>query len=69
MDYLVEIRGDHYKAMDLLARQGIQNLRSLDGSVGKVTARLSADSAEAARDRVGYALGDGFQIGSIRQES
>ena len=49
---LIEIRGDAYRAMGLLAKVGIQNIASKEDLTGRVTARLSADCAEAARRRV-----------------
>jgi hypothetical protein len=48
--HLVEIRGDAYRAMGLLALRGIQNIPSREEPRERVTARLSSDSAEAARE-------------------
>jgi hypothetical protein len=71
--YLVTIIGDPARAAGLLAVQGIQNLRGLTDQ-DRITARLSADSAEAAVDRVRRALSAdglgpaGFTIGDVRPE-
>ena len=73
MYFLVTIIGDHHRAAGLLAKVGIQNLfNTMD--VDRVTARLSADSADAAVDRVRRALegdafgGDSFTIGDVHPE-
>jgi hypothetical protein len=75
MHFLVEIRGDTYRAMGLLAKAGIQNLRSLDPEArGMVSARLSADDPDAAVERVRRALdadglgAAGFTVGDVRPE-
>ena len=75
MHFLVEIIGDPHRAAGLLAKAGIQNLRSLDPAArGMVSARLSADDSDAAVERVRRALdadglgAAGFQIGDVRPE-
>jgi hypothetical protein len=67
--YLVDIRGDAYRAMGLLAKQGIQSIVSSEASTEHVTARLSADSPENARGHVLAALGgEAFTIEDVRLE-
>jgi len=76
MFFLVEIRGDGYRAMGLLAKVGIQNLYNVGdpASRGQGTARLSADDPDSAVERVRHALdgsalgGSGFSIGDVRPE-
>jgi hypothetical protein len=73
--YLVTILGDPHRAAGLLAKAGIQNVRSLDPAArGTVSARLSADDPDAAVERVRRALDAdalgpaGFTIGDARLE-
>ena len=54
--FLVDIRGDAYRAMGLLAKAGIQNIASDEEPTKLVTARLSSETAESARGRVLAAL-------------
>jgi len=68
--FLVEIRGDSHRVMGLLAKAGMQAL-SDPSPAGRwrVSARLAADDAAHAADRVGSALGDEqFTIGDVRAE-
>ena len=75
MHFLVEIRGDVYRAMGLLAKAGIQNTfdPSPEGR-GRVSARLSANDPDAAVERARRALDSdglgaaGFTIGDVRPE-
>ncbi len=50
--YLIDIRGDAHRAMGLLALVGIQNIASKQDPTGRLTARLSSESAEGAQGRV-----------------
>jgi surface antigen len=55
--FLVGIRGDSDRAAGLLAKAGIQNVVAKDAVVGgDIAARLSAQDAEAALERVRRAL-------------
>jgi hypothetical protein len=64
--YVVPIEGDPDLARGLLARSGIQHVMP---EPGQVSARLSAESAEAARGRVIGALADAdFTVGEAVEE-
>jgi hypothetical protein len=78
--FLVPIRGNPDQAAGLLAKAGIQNVVSLADSAGfevpagnvparRVAARLSAESAKLAAERVRRALeGEPFTVGVARPE-
>jgi hypothetical protein len=68
--FLVGIRGDADRAAGLLAQAGIQNLVSLDDTFARtVSARLHAETAEQAEERVRGALkGEELTVGEARQE-
>jgi hypothetical protein len=66
--YLVDIRGDAYRAMGKLAKAGIANVVDQEEPTERVAARVSSDSAEGATRRVRAALGDEFTIGEACQE-
>jgi hypothetical protein len=64
--YLVTIQGDPGRAAGLLALVGIQNTDYREGSI---TARLHAEDAAIARQRVEHALeGGSFTVGEVRVE-
>jgi hypothetical protein len=68
--YLVEIHGNAYRAMGLLAKGGIQNVVSRDNPTRQVAARVSSETAEDARGRVLAALmGEPFTVQAARLES
>jgi hypothetical protein len=67
--FLVDIRGDAYRGMGLLAKAGIQNLVDQEAPTERVTARLSAETPETARRRVLAALrGESFEVEAARTE-
>ena len=78
--FLVPIRGNPDRAADLLEQAGIQNVVSVADSAGaevpagnvparSVSARLSAESASVAAERVRGALqGEPFTVGVARLE-
>jgi hypothetical protein len=67
--YLVDIRGGACRAMGLLALRGVQNIVNQEAPTELVTARLSADTPEAASGRVLAALGgEPFTIDGVRVE-
>jgi hypothetical protein len=61
--YVVPIEGDAARARGLLAVRGIQNLAGEPAA-----ARIRADDAESAVERVRDALGDAFTVGEAREE-
>jgi hypothetical protein len=68
--FLVRIRGDADQAAGLLAQAGIQNLVSFDSTFARrVSARLPAENAEKAVERVRGALeGEELTVGEAQQE-
>jgi hypothetical protein len=67
--YLVDIRGDAYRAMGLLAKAGIQNIPVPQAISERVIARVSSESDAQARGRVLAALlGEAFTVESPRLE-
>jgi hypothetical protein len=68
--FLVGIRGDADRAAGPLAQAGIQNLVSLDDTFARtVSARLPAETAEQAEERVRGALeGEELTVGEAQQE-
>ena len=67
--FLVDIRGDAYLAMGLLAKAGIQNLAAPGELDERMTARVSAESEESARGRVLAALmGEPYEVEAARAE-
>lgn len=67
--FLIDIHGDAYRAMGLLARAGVQNVAVPEELTERVVARISSDNAERARGRVLAALmGETYTVEAGRAE-
>jgi hypothetical protein len=75
--FLVPITGDPDRAAGLLTKAGIESVGRFAGdrdpaqraSLRLMAARLSAESAELARERVRAAVGEGFTVEPAREET
>jgi hypothetical protein len=68
--FLIDIHGNAHLAMGLLAKAGIQNIVNQEAPTERVTARLSAETPEAASGRVLAVLGgEPFTIDPARLET
>ena len=66
--YVVPTDGDPALAAGRLALFGVQSIANFRPR-GRTSARLYADSADAARQRVGVALGEGFRVGTASPDA
>lgn len=66
MRYLVTVTGPPERGYGLLAKAGIHSL--VHPEPGHLTARVSAESPGAARDRVAGALEDGYEVGKVLED-
>jgi hypothetical protein len=75
--FLVPITGDPDRVAGLLTKAGIESVGRFAGdrdpaqraSLRLMAARLSAESAELARERVRAAVGEGFTVEPAREET